>query len=626
LLAGETVVIRYSGRVEPGFEPTRINGVATADCPPAVVADGVVTLAVCDDEPETAEVRLPGLKVEKAADESAVHRPGQAVRYTVTLTNVGRAAYTTEDPARVVDDLSGVLDDAVLDAASISPKDTVWDEASSTIAWSGPLAVGAKQTIEYSVAYAPGADLTLDNTAWIHDEDAVDATPGTKARVTVPGSDLHLMKTADVATTEPGGTVRYAIVLDNSRGQAAAPVGWTDDLSGALDDAILTGDPIVAGEGVTARRDGRSLVLSGELAAGAKATVTYAVTVLDGESERGDGTLRNALVGECEDGACPPPEECREDDPLTTCTPVVAYSVTKEAVIPQPGRAPGADETVSYRLTFVNTGAADVPVTEVDDLSDVLDDADWIGTDLSEAEALTAEFDGTRLKVRGSLAVGGTAVVSYSVRIRPAAARADSILVNRVAPADIETRTPVGELSVVKMADPPRAKPGQTVGYKIELRAQGAVPARVALVDSLIGVLDDGDVVRAPASDNPAVRVGYTAGAARIELEGELGAGERATVAYSVKVKPEGQTGDDLMTNVVVEHGHTPFDSAVHCSSFPEGSCTSTPVDVPIDAGPAALAFTGSGAALVGGAIGLVSLASGTVLVVRARRRISRGA
>ncbi|MDR2454505.1 MAG: hypothetical protein LBD51_08225 [Bifidobacteriaceae bacterium] len=630
LAPGETATLTYSGRVLPGFEASRVNTAATGPCP-APSDDGVrVVTSLCDGAKRRAEVPLPGLQVEKTADVAAVHTSGQVARYTVTLTNIGQAAYTEADPARVVDDLSQVLDDSVLDVASISPPGARWDAQAQTITWSGPLAQGAKQAISYTVAYAPGAaDLLLDNTAWIYPEDVIDQTPGAKARVAVPGSDLHLSKRAEPAQAEPGDEVRYLVTLDNSRGQAAAPVAWTDDLSGVLDDAALKGAPVVSGAGLTARLEGASLVLGGSVAAGAKATVAYTAVVSPrpgpaGQAGAGDGVLVNALLGACAEGPCPPPLECRQDDPLTTCTPVLAYRVAKEAAIEPPGAEAQAGAVVTFRLSFANTGGAEVEVAEVDDLTGVLDDADVGEVDLAAAGALAARREGGQLRISGLLPVGAVAVVAYQAQVRPPEARGDSVLENVVAPSGVTTRTPVGELAVAKSAAPKRAKPGEQVEYTIQLRATGALAQTVNLVDDLAGALDDGAIVAPPVSDNPAIAVDYEAGAAVIGLAGQLAAGQEANVKYKVQVRPEAEIEDWVLTNVVLERGYTPADGPRSCSAYAVGRCTSTPVDVPIDpADPPALALTGAAAGWAGGLAGAL-VAAGLALLAKARRRPRR--
>ncbi|MDR1392541.1 MAG: DUF11 domain-containing protein [Bifidobacteriaceae bacterium] len=620
LKAGETATLRYSGRVEPGFSASRVNTVNTAECP-AVSRQEIVTVSICSKEPVRAEVKLPGLLVDKTVDRASV-QPGQVVHYTVGLKNIGQAAFTTSDPARVVDDLSGVLDDSVLDTSSISPPDAVWDPASATISWAGPLAVGARQEIKYAVTYRPAkADLVLNNTAQIYPEDVIDLTPGTKAKTSTPGSDLHLSKQADKDVVNRGQAVGYTILLDNSRGQAPANVNWYDDLTGVLDDAALTKPPVVSGSGVTATVDGSRIVLRGAVAPGAKVAITYSVTVAAAKTATADAILRNSLIGECADGPCPPPSQCHQDDPLTTCTPVMSYNVTKEAVVAGDRRYVKPGEAVTYRLTFTNTGGIEADVNTTDDLSGVLDDADVDGLDLSQAEAINAELSSTGLVVTGKLAVGGVAVVSYQAWVRPAGERGDSVLVNRV--ADTVTETPVSELYLVKTADPSRAKTGDLVNYRIDLKATGAVAVSFDLTDYLGDVLDDGTVVTPPVSDIPAVTASYEAGSAFISLKGQLEPEAHAIITYQVKVRPDDQVGDRVMTNVVLERPIAGLDGPVECIVFPAGHCTSTPVDVVIDPGdPPSLPVTGVAGMIARGAGGIALVVGGLGLMVWARRRV----
>src|SRR5699024_7219759 len=59
------------------------------------------------------------LEIEKTSSAAAGDRPGDVVSYSITATNTGDADYTEADPAVVLDDLSGVLDDGELDVDSL---------------------------------------------------------------------------------------------------------------------------------------------------------------------------------------------------------------------------------------------------------------------------------------------------------------------------------------------------------------------------------------------------------------------------------------------------------------------------------------------------------------------------
>lgn len=77
----------------------------------------------------------------------ATAQAGGTVRYEITLTNTGRADYTADDPAELVDDLTAVLDDASLEGDVDGG--AVLD--GSTLRWSGALAAGTSTTIVYTV-------------------------------------------------------------------------------------------------------------------------------------------------------------------------------------------------------------------------------------------------------------------------------------------------------------------------------------------------------------------------------------------------------------------------------------------------------------------------------------------
>ncbi|MDR1187437.1 MAG: hypothetical protein LBK95_08275 [Bifidobacteriaceae bacterium] len=621
LKAGETAKVRYSGTVEPGFEATRVNTVSTDRCPALADEGSIVTVSSCDDVPVGSTVNLAGLKVEKTVATSGLHQAGHFADYTVTLTNIGRAAYTTADPALVTDDLSGVLDDSTLDVDSLMPTGAHWDPTAQVITWSGPLAEGASQQITYRVVYAPGAagaDLRLDNTASIRPVDVIDQTPGLRAQTSTPGSDLHLSKAADVERVKAGGRVGYTVTLDNSRGKAAAPVAWKDDLSGVLDDAALIEGPAVTGQGVTVKREGAALVLSGQVGAGQKVVVKYAVRVLE---DVGDRVLRNALIGQCDGGRCAAPAECRQDDPLTTCTPVVGYRVAKEAVTPEPDRAPRPGETVTYRLIFTNVGSEPIAVDQTDDLSGVLDDAVVGELDLTGAAGLTADLADDQLVIGGSLGVGVTAVITYQALIRPEAERGDSILINHVVPADVSTETPVAELTLRKTAEPAVAHPGEVVSYRLELRSVGAATVGVELIDDFSWASDDAALVAEPVSDSESVVVTREPGLSVFAMTGELAAGETAVISYQMKVLEavDPENSDDVMTNVVVApDSWTPPSERPECDAFAPGACTTTPVVRPEP--EIALPVTGMEPAWPVG-LGLAFASGGLALVFVARRR-----
>ena len=93
----------------------------------------------------TVNVVIPGLTIVKTANTSAAV-PGQAVGYTVTITDSGQTPYTG---AVVTDDLTGVLDDAVYDGDAVATAGSL-SYAAPVLTWTGSLAPGGSATITYS--------------------------------------------------------------------------------------------------------------------------------------------------------------------------------------------------------------------------------------------------------------------------------------------------------------------------------------------------------------------------------------------------------------------------------------------------------------------------------------------
>ena len=146
---------------------------ASVDCTlaPGEVGTGLRNTAVLGGDSGTdaadACAQAPSdqaLHVVKAVSDAQVSL-GALLRYTITVTNTGDVAYTAANPARVVDDLTDVLDDAAWGDDATASAGTI-EYAAPQLAWTGPLAVGAHATITYSVRVdaAVAGNLALRNT------------------------------------------------------------------------------------------------------------------------------------------------------------------------------------------------------------------------------------------------------------------------------------------------------------------------------------------------------------------------------------------------------------------------------------------------------------------------------
>ncbi|WP_127818668.1 DUF7927 domain-containing protein [Microbacterium sp. CPCC 204701] len=280
--AGSSLTRTVTVRVDPGAVGDLVN-VVTASAPDPA-SSGEVLSAEADD---TDQLRRVSVSKSSNAAASGV-RPGDRVTYTVSMVNDGTAGFPEDDPARLVDDMSGVLDDATFaegtaavtgaDPAAISPDD------SGRVVWSGPLPVGAAVTLTYTVVVGDGADMRLANTAWgsgtvgASCDDGVDQNGFACATVeSVFAPELSkrvesfsqnddgtwsIVYAIDVTSAAPEGSTTYALAdslrfgagLEAISATATLPDGSPSPTWVADGDAtIAAGVPIAAGEQHTYR-------------------------------------------------------------------------------------------------------------------------------------------------------------------------------------------------------------------------------------------------------------------------------------------------------------------------------------------------------------------------------------
>ncbi|WP_426247228.1 GEVED domain-containing protein [Nocardioides sp. LHG3406-4] len=599
---GDTLEVTYRVRVRPW----------------AAQADHVLENALqCeagdapDCEPDVTEHRVRALDIEKTSDRTADTEIGDTVTYTVTGTNVGEADYTPADPARVWDDLTGVLDDATYNgnAATVPAGVGTITYGQPVISWVGELAKGDTVTLTYTVTLTGAGDLNVRNVAFgacdPTDPDCDDTTPvcdpPTAAGIDpVSGKpcaeeefglpDIRDAKTVDPAdrtAVAAGAELTYELTFVND-GTAAGAVFKDDSLAMLLDDAEIITGPTVTGQGnLTATSNGGLIEVRGTLGAGETATVTYAVRVKpDGQrvADGGDDMLGNFLMmpGTTPPTACEPVAE--ED---STCNPV-SRIVDSKSVSPADRTAVRAGDELTYTLAFENLGQGAGPVSKDDHLGMLLDDADLmtppgITVAGSGAVGVTATRNGQRIEIRGTLGAGEAVTVTYTVKVKPDAQRVadggDDMLGNFLidpteppptacAPEADEDSTcnPVARIvdsKSVSPADRTAVRAGDELTYTLtfENLGQGAGPVSK---DDYVGMWqDDAELVTPPGIQvTGAPGVAATLSGQRIEIRGTLGAQETATVTYTVKVKPDAQRvadgGDDMLGNFLIDPTEPP--------------------------------------------------------------------
>lgn len=564
------------------------------------------------------------LTVTKTSDAAADVNTGDTVTYTVTVANDGLGDYTAESPAIALDDLAGVLDDAGYnDDASASAGAVSYTEP--TLTWTGALAAGAIESFTYTVTVTNAGDHSLENVAGpVCAEPEICDPP---VAVITPLPHVVPAKSSDPASgvaLNAGDVVTYTLSFTND-GQAAGPVDSTDDLSGVLDDADVTVEPVASDPAVTAVRNDDEIRSTGIIQPGQTVTVTYQVTIKP-NGDRGDNVTRNVLtpdVPACLDEAvCPPP---------TTEHPLGELDDWK-TVDPASGSTAQPGQVLTYTLHFENIGEADVPVDADDVLSKVLDDATLTATAVSSDAALTVSaLNGDRFTVTGTLAPGQLVTVSYTVTVNPDGQRGDDSIANYLVASGEEppagcvpgygeqpdcTVNHVSNVVASKSADPKSGSdvaPGRQVTYTLAFENVSTNPyasdAAIDFTDHLAGVLDDATLSGGPLSSSAGVTATVAGDAMRVA--GTVASGDTVTVSYTVTVKAYERQGDHRLGNVIAVTGEAPI-----CA---EGSklCTTHR----LVSSPPPLAITGQEIAWTAALAGVVLLLAGGGAVFIARRR-----
>jgi hypothetical protein len=168
---------------------------------------------------------------------------------------------------------------------------------SPNLTWTGNLAVGATATITYSVTVNnpdTGSGILANTvTSTTAGSNCASGSGNAACTATVTVSGLTIVKTANVSTVAPGGTVSYTVTVTNS-GQTA----YTGrDVHRPADQSVLANAVYNANAAATAGTvsyASPNLTWTGNLAVGAVATITYSVTV--NTPDTGSGILANTVT------------------------------------------------------------------------------------------------------------------------------------------------------------------------------------------------------------------------------------------------------------------------------------------------------------------------------------------
>ena len=386
------------------------------------------------------------------------------------------------------------------------------------------------------------------------------------------GAALTMAMTAGSSSTTPGSVVSYTITVTNSGLVAYTGAALTVSLSGVLDDAVYDGDG--AATAGSLNLSGSNLSWTGNLAAGASATITFSVTV--NSPDTGNKVLAAAVTSATAGSNCASGStDARCASSVTVLVPGLAIAVSAGTSSTTPG------SVVHYTVTVTDSGQT--PYTGAgftDPLGGLLDDAGYDGD--AAATAGSVSFASPDLSWTGNLAVGAAVTVTFSVTVKNPDT-GDKILVNTVTSATAGSNCPAGStdagctstvtvlvpgLEIAVSAGTSSTTPGSVVHYTVTVTNSGQTPYTGAgFTDPLAGILDDA------AYDGDAAATSGSVCYASPDLSwtGDLAVGAAATITFSVTVNNP-DTGNKILASTIT--------SATTGSNCAAGSgdppCTST--------------------------------------------------
>ncbi|MCP4543443.1 MAG: DUF11 domain-containing protein [Chloroflexi bacterium] len=218
---------------------------------PAMAGTLTNTVRITGDEPDpissrnavTRTIRIGeiDLALSKMANANRLYE-GEAVTYTITLTNHGPRAATSA----VVSD---VLPSGISLGAHITTHGTYYTYTSDTGVWNvGALAVDEVATLTITGTVDPGTIAqTLTNTAILSASQPVDIVTHNNtasAAITVIDDDLSINKTVDNPTAKPGDAITYTITFSNVGNSIATGVIITDSLPVSMTNASFSSNGV----------------------------------------------------------------------------------------------------------------------------------------------------------------------------------------------------------------------------------------------------------------------------------------------------------------------------------------------------------------------------------------------
>ncbi|MBO9675290.1 MAG: DUF11 domain-containing protein, partial [Sphingobacteriaceae bacterium] len=356
---------------------------------------------------------------------------GNALTYTITLTNNGPSTLKSTDVVKITDNLP-----TGFTANTFTASTGTFTSANGN--WTGlTLATGQSATLTIAGTLAATASGSISNTA------SVAAPTGTVDPNLTNNSqtdnttisrqvDLALTKTASPKPVVAGGTLTYTITLTNNGSSALL----SSDVVNVVDNlpAGFTATTFTAAAGTYNQTNGNWTGLT--LSNGQSTTLTITGTVAANAS----GTLNNSATVTAPSGTTDTNTGNNTATDATTINRSIDFAIAKTST-PNPVIA---GEALTYTITLTNNGTSQLLNTDIVKVVDVLPsgftasayntssgnytstNGNWTGLTLSNGQSAT-------LTITGTVAAGATGSLSNTVTLTPPAGITDPNTTNNTA-------------------------------------------------------------------------------------------------------------------------------------------------------------------------------------------------
>ena len=246
-------------------------------------------------------------------------------------------------------------------------------------------------------------------------------------------AQLLIVYQANVATTTPGGVIRFTSTYTNTGQVPYSGIAIVTGASNLLANATGDGDRTATSGTLTVT--GASVSWTGAIAGRRTVTVTGTVTVHSSvpvSTVLTSTTSTSAPGSNCPSGSTDP--RCTVS--VTVLTPGLTITKTASATAVVPG------QPVGYTITVADTGQTPYAgATVTDSLSGVLGDAAYDGDAAASTGAVS--YASPVLTWTGNLAVGATATITYSVTVNNPDT-GGKVMTNTVVSAAVGSTCPAG--------------------------------------------------------------------------------------------------------------------------------------------------------------------------------------